>query len=47
MVNCKTVISGLLNLPIGDMNCNGIIDTGDATLVLREVVGLDIPKCWE
>ncbi len=30
----------------GDMNCNGRIDTGDATLILRDVVGLYIPRCW-
>jgi hypothetical protein len=34
-------------LPIGDMNCNNGIDTGDATLVLRDIVHLPIPRCWE
>ncbi|MFQ6121420.1 MAG: hypothetical protein ACE5KE_16210 [Methanosarcinales archaeon] len=26
---------------LGDLNGNNILDTGDATLILRKVVGLD------
>jgi hypothetical protein len=37
----KLILAGTLP---GDMNKNGVYDTGDATIILRMVVGLEKPN---